>query len=137
MFQLNAGGNGSRRCRRWGCDVLGARGLPSGVIVASEEQRATLLRTLDELFATGLRDGGSRVARSGYCFSTDQYAAEASNDRTWWRMVTSPRWVSEARQDAECMDAVAVLQTPRISIAPGLGPRVTPCWGSLGLVRRK
>jgi crotonobetainyl-CoA:carnitine CoA-transferase CaiB-like acyl-CoA transferase len=27
-----------------------------GVIVASEEQRAALLRTLDELFATGLRD---------------------------------------------------------------------------------
>ena len=52
-----------------------------GVIVASEEQRATLLRTLDELFATGLRDEWvARLRGADIVSAPINTLLEASND---------------------------------------------------------
>src|SRR5258707_959883 len=58
VFQLNGGRQWKSAISALGfSDALERAGFADlGVIVASEEQRVTLLRTLDELFATGLRD---------------------------------------------------------------------------------
>src|SRR5215510_12160258 len=52
-----------------------------GVIVSSEEQRATLLRMLDELFATGSRDDWvARLRRADIVSAPINTLLEASND---------------------------------------------------------
>ena len=52
-----------------------------GVIVTSDEQRATLLRTLDELFATGLRDDWvARLRGADIVAAPINTLLEASND---------------------------------------------------------
>jgi crotonobetainyl-CoA:carnitine CoA-transferase CaiB-like acyl-CoA transferase len=52
-----------------------------GVVVASDEQRATLLRTLDELFATGPRDDWvARLRAADIVSAPINTLLEASND---------------------------------------------------------
>jgi crotonobetainyl-CoA:carnitine CoA-transferase CaiB-like acyl-CoA transferase len=52
-----------------------------GVIVASEEQRTTLLRTLDDLFATGQRDDWvARLRAADIVSAPINTLLEASND---------------------------------------------------------
>src|SRR5690348_12782967 len=52
-----------------------------GVIVASEDRRATLLRTLDDLFATGSRDDWVATLRAADIVSAPiNTLLEASND---------------------------------------------------------
>src|SRR6201984_1564991 len=83
VFQLN----GARKCR----DAMTALGFYKtleeagfgdlGIIVSSEENRATLLRMLDELFATGLRDDWVARLRSADIVSAPiNTLLEASND---------------------------------------------------------
>ena len=83
MFQLN----GARKWR----DAMTALGFHEalekagfgdlGVIVSSEEQRATLLRMLDELFATGSRDDWVATLRAADIVTAPiNTLLEASND---------------------------------------------------------
>jgi crotonobetainyl-CoA:carnitine CoA-transferase CaiB-like acyl-CoA transferase len=83
VLQLNG-------ARKW-CDAMTALGFHEalekagfgdlGVIVSSEEQRAALLRILDELFATGSRDDWVAKLRSADIVSAPiNILLEASND---------------------------------------------------------
>lgn len=83
VFQLNGGRQWKSAMSALGfADVLERAGFADlGVIVASEEQRATLLRTLDELFATGLRDDWvARLRGADIVSAPINTLLEASND---------------------------------------------------------
>ena len=95
VFQLNGGRQWKTAMTALGFyDALERAGFADlGVIVASDEQRATLLRTLDELFATGSRDDW--VARCAAPTSSRRRSTRCSRRRTiptCWRTATSPRW---------------------------------------------
>ena len=83
VFQLNGGRQWKSAMSALGfADALERAGFADlGVIVASEEQRATLLRTLDELFATGLRDDWvARLRGADIVSAPINTLLEASND---------------------------------------------------------
>jgi crotonobetainyl-CoA:carnitine CoA-transferase CaiB-like acyl-CoA transferase len=83
VFQLNGGRQWKSAMSALGfSDALERAGFTDlGVIVASEEQRATLLRTLDELFATGLRDDWvARLRGADIVSAPINTLLEASND---------------------------------------------------------
>lgn len=83
VFQLNGGRQWKSAMSALGfLDALERAGFADlGVIVASEEQRATLLRTLDELFATGLRDDWvARLRGADIVSAPINTLLEASND---------------------------------------------------------
>jgi crotonobetainyl-CoA:carnitine CoA-transferase CaiB-like acyl-CoA transferase len=83
VFQLNGGRQWKSAMLALGfSDALERAGFADlGVIVASEEQRATLLRTLDELFATGLRDDWvARLRGADIVSAPINTLLEASND---------------------------------------------------------
>ncbi len=83
VFQLNGGRQWKSAMSALGfADALERAGFADlGVIVASEEQRATLLRALDELFATGLRDDWvARLRGADIVSAPINTLLEASND---------------------------------------------------------
>jgi crotonobetainyl-CoA:carnitine CoA-transferase CaiB-like acyl-CoA transferase len=83
VFQLNGGRQWKSAMSALGFyDALERAGFADlGVIVASEEQRAALLRTLDELFATGLRDDWvARLRGADIVSAPINTLLEASND---------------------------------------------------------
>jgi crotonobetainyl-CoA:carnitine CoA-transferase CaiB-like acyl-CoA transferase len=83
VFQLNGGRQWKSAMSALGfADALERAGFADlGVIVASEEQRATLLRALDELFATGLRDDCvARLRGADIVSAPINTLLEASND---------------------------------------------------------
>jgi crotonobetainyl-CoA:carnitine CoA-transferase CaiB-like acyl-CoA transferase len=83
VFQLNGGRQWKSAMAALGfADALERAGFADlGVIVASEEQRAVLLRTLDELFATGLRDDWvARLRGADIVSAPINTLLEASND---------------------------------------------------------
>ena len=84
-----------------------------GVIIGSDERRETLLRTLDDLFATGLRDDWvARLRGADIVSAPINTLLEASNDPdVVANGYVTEMDVSEARQDAEgARHAVAVLR---------------------------
>jgi crotonobetainyl-CoA:carnitine CoA-transferase CaiB-like acyl-CoA transferase len=83
VFQLNGGRQWKSAMSALGfADALERAGFADlGVIVASEEQRAVLLRALDELFATGLRDDWvARLRGADIVSAPINTLLEASND---------------------------------------------------------
>jgi crotonobetainyl-CoA:carnitine CoA-transferase CaiB-like acyl-CoA transferase len=83
VFQLNGGRQWTSAMSALGfSDALERAGFADlGVIVASEEQRAALLRTLDGLFATGLRDDWvARLRGADIVSAPINTLLEASND---------------------------------------------------------
>jgi crotonobetainyl-CoA:carnitine CoA-transferase CaiB-like acyl-CoA transferase len=83
VFQLNGGRQWKSAMTALGFyDALERAGFADlGVIVASEDRRATLLRTLDELFATGLRDDWvARLRGADIVSAPINTLLEASND---------------------------------------------------------
>ena len=96
-----------------------------------------MLRTLDDLFATGLRDDWvARLRGADIVSAPINTLLEASNDPD----VVANGYVAEveypeARQDSEgARDAVASSpRRRRVSVSRrSLGRTTTPCWGSLG-----
>jgi crotonobetainyl-CoA:carnitine CoA-transferase CaiB-like acyl-CoA transferase len=107
-----------------------------GVIVASEEQRTTLLRTLDDLFATGLRDDWvARLRAADIVSAPINTLLEASNDPD----VVANGYVAEVDY-AQYGKRLKVHGTPwqfsetpaRIGIAPELGAHNEEVLGALG-----
>jgi crotonobetainyl-CoA:carnitine CoA-transferase CaiB-like acyl-CoA transferase len=83
VFQLNGGRQWKSAMTALGFyDALERAGFADlGVIVGSEERRATLLHTLDELFATGLRDDWvARLRGADIVSAPINTLLEASND---------------------------------------------------------
>jgi crotonobetainyl-CoA:carnitine CoA-transferase CaiB-like acyl-CoA transferase len=107
-----------------------------GVIVASEEQRAVLLRTLDDLFATGSRDDWVTKLRGADIVSAPiNTLLEASNDPD----VVANGYVAEV--DYPSHDKTLKVhgtpwrfsETPaRIGVAPALGAHNEEVLGELG-----
>jgi len=107
-----------------------------GVIVASEEQRTTLLRTLDDLFATGSRDDWVAKLRAADIVSAPiNTLLEASNDPD----VVANGYVAEVDYPKHGK-RLKVHGTPwrfsetpaQIGIAPELGAHNEEVLGSLG-----
>jgi crotonobetainyl-CoA:carnitine CoA-transferase CaiB-like acyl-CoA transferase len=107
-----------------------------GVIVASEEQRTTLLRTLDDLFATGSRDEWvARLRAADIVSAPINTLLEASNDPD----VVANGYVAEVDY-AQYGKRLKVHGTPwqfsetpaRIGIAPELGAHNEEVLGALG-----
>jgi crotonobetainyl-CoA:carnitine CoA-transferase CaiB-like acyl-CoA transferase len=107
-----------------------------GVIVASEEQRAILLRTLDDLFATGSRDDWVAKLRAADIVSAPiNTLLEASNDPD----VLANGYVAEVHYPQH-KKTLKVHGTPwhfsetpaRLGIAPALGGHTEELLGVLG-----
>jgi crotonobetainyl-CoA:carnitine CoA-transferase CaiB-like acyl-CoA transferase len=107
-----------------------------GVIVASEEQRAVLLRTLDDLFATGSRDDWVTKLRGADIVSAPiNTLLEASNDPD----VVANGYVAEVDYPSHDK-SLKVHGTPwrfsetpaRIGVAPALGAHNEEVLGELG-----
>src|SRR5271165_3816087 len=107
-----------------------------GVIISSDEKRATLLRTLDELFATGLRDDWVvRLRAADIVAAPINTLLEASNDPA----VVANGYVTEIAYPKHGR-TLKVHGTPwqfsatpaRIGIAPELGTDNAEVLGELG-----
>jgi crotonobetainyl-CoA:carnitine CoA-transferase CaiB-like acyl-CoA transferase len=138
VFQLNGGRQWKSAMAALGfSDALERAGFADlGVIVASEEQRATLLRTLDELFATGLRDDWVVRLRGADIVSAPiNTLLEASNDPD----VVANGYVAEVEYPKHGK-TLKVHGTPwqfsetpaHIGVAPGLGADNDAVLGELG-----
>jgi crotonobetainyl-CoA:carnitine CoA-transferase CaiB-like acyl-CoA transferase len=107
-----------------------------GVIVASDEKRATLLRLLDELFATGLRDDWvARLRAADIVSAPINTLLEASNDPD----VLANGYVTEVDYPAHGKRLKVhgspwqFSETPaRVGVAPGLGEHNDAVLGGLG-----
>ena len=107
-----------------------------GVIVASDEKRATLLRLLDELFATGLRDDWvARLRAADIVSAPINTLLEASNDPD----VLANGYVTEVDYPAHGKRLKVhgspwqFSETPaRVGVAPGLGEHNDTVLGELG-----
>ena len=138
VFQLNGGRQWKSAMSALGfSDALERAGFADlGVIVASEEQRATLLRTLDELFATGLRDDWvARLRGADIVSAPINTLLEASNDPD----VVANGYVAEVEYPKHGK-TLKVHGTPwqfsetpaRIGVAPELGADNDAVFGELG-----
>ncbi len=138
VFQLNGGRQWKSAMSALGfADALERAGFADlGVIVASEEQRATLLRTLDELFATGLRDDWvARLRGADIVSAPINTLLEASNDPD----VVANGYVAEVEYPKHGK-TLKVHGTPwqfsetpaRIGVAPELGADNDAVLGELG-----
>ena len=96
VFQLNGARHWKTAMTALGFyDALERAGFGDlGVIIGSDERRTALLRTLDELFATGLRDDWvERLRGADIVAAPINTLLEASNDPdVSWPMAMSPRW---------------------------------------------
>ena len=118
-------------------DVLERAGFGElGVIIGSDERRETLLRTLDELFATGLRDDWvARLRGADIVAAPINTLLEASNDPD----VVANGYVTEMAYP-KYGKTLKVHGTPwrfsatpaRIGIAPELGSHNAEVLGELG-----
>jgi crotonobetainyl-CoA:carnitine CoA-transferase CaiB-like acyl-CoA transferase len=107
-----------------------------GVIVASDEQRATLLRRLDELFATGSRDDWvARLRAADIVAAPINTLLEASNDPD----VLANGYVTEVDYPAHGKRLKVhgspwqFSETPaQIGVAPGLGEHNDAVLAELG-----
>jgi crotonobetainyl-CoA:carnitine CoA-transferase CaiB-like acyl-CoA transferase len=107
-----------------------------GVIVTSEERRATLLQLLDELFATGLRDDWvARLRAADIVSAPINTLLEASNDPD----VLANGYVTEVDHPAHGKRMKVhgspwhFSETPaRFGIAPGLGEHNDAVLADLG-----
>ncbi len=138
VFQLNGGRQWKSAMSALGfADALERAGFADlGVIVASEEQRATLLRTLDALFATGLRDDWvARLRGADIVSAPINTLLEASNDPD----VVANGYVAEVEYPKHGK-TLKVHGTPwkfsetpaRIGVAPELGADNDAVLGELG-----
>ena len=138
VFQLNGGRQWKSAMSALGFyDALERAGFADlGVIVASEEQRAVLLRTLDELFATGLRDDWvARLRGADIVSAPINTLLEASNDPD----VVANGYVAEVEYPKHGK-TLKVHGTPwkfsetpaRIGVAPELGADNDAVLGELG-----
>ncbi len=138
VFQLNGGRQWKSAMSALGfADALERAGFADlGVIVASEEQRETLLRTLDALFATGLRDDWvARLRGADIVSAPINTLLEASNDPD----VVANGYVTEVEYPKHGK-TLKVHGTPwkfsetpaRIGIAPELGADNDAVLGELG-----
>ncbi len=139
VFQLNGGRQWKSAMSALGfADALERAGFADlGVIVASEEQRATLLRTLDELFATGVRDDWvARLRGADIVSAPINTLLEASNDPD----VVANGYVAEVEYPKHGK-TLKVHGTPwqfsetpaHIGVAPELGADNDTVLGELGL----
>jgi crotonobetainyl-CoA:carnitine CoA-transferase CaiB-like acyl-CoA transferase len=138
VFQLNGGRQWTSAMSALGfSDALERAGFADlGVIVASEEQRAALLRTLDGLFATGLRDDWvARLRGADIVSAPINTLLEASNDPD----VVANGYVAEVEYPKHGK-TLKVHGTPwhfsetptRIGVAPELGADNDAVLGELG-----
>jgi crotonobetainyl-CoA:carnitine CoA-transferase CaiB-like acyl-CoA transferase len=138
VFQLNGGRQWTSAMSALGFyDALERAGFADlGVIVASEEQRAVLLRTLDGLFATGLRDDWvARLRGADIVSAPINTLLEASNDPD----VVANGYVAEVEYPKHGK-TLKVHGTPwkfsetpaRIGVAPELGADNDAVLGELG-----
>ena len=107
-----------------------------GVIVNSEERRATLLRTLDELFATGSRDGWvARLRGADIVAAPINTLLEASNDADVLAngYVTVVDYPKHGRRLKVHGSPWHFSETPpKIGLAPELGASNEEVLGALG-----
>ena len=138
VFQLNGARHWKTAMTALGFyDVLERAGFGElGVIIGSDERRETLLRTLDELFATGLRDDWvARLRGADIVAAPINPLLEASNDPD----VVANGYVTEMAYP-KYGKTLKVHGTPwrfsatpaRIGIAPELGSHNAEVLGELG-----
>ena len=138
VFQLNGARHWKTAMTALGFyDVLERAGFGElGVIIGSDERRETLLRTLDELFATGLRDDWvARLRGADIVAAPINTLLEASNDPD----VVANGYVTEMAYP-KYGKTLKVHGTPRrfsatparIGIAPELGSHNAEVLGELG-----
>jgi crotonobetainyl-CoA:carnitine CoA-transferase CaiB-like acyl-CoA transferase len=138
VFQLNGGRVWKTAMTALGFyDALERAGFGDlGVIVTSDEQRETLLRTLDELFATGLRaDWVAKLREADIVSAPINTLLEASNDPD----VVANGYVAEVEYP-DFGKTLKVHGTPwqfsetpaKIGIAPKLGAHTDEVLGRLG-----
>ncbi len=107
-----------------------------GVIIASDEKRETLLRTLDDLFATGLRDDWvARLRDADIVSAPINTLLEASNDPDVLanNYVTEIEYPKHGRKLKVHGSPWQFSETPaHIGVAPGLGAHNDDVLGGLG-----